>query len=89
MKFDDLMADHSIDAVRKTTWSRRNTLFLPPVVDGSRGIWCRLVGYDGNEEGVDVEYPMVVTACRDDSDDWQACEPHTEAVEHDTAKRNK
>lgn len=80
MRFDDLMADHSVTCIRKLKWAPRNTLFLPPVIDGHRGAWCRLVGYDGNAEGVDVEHKIIAAMCRDDEDDWEACEPHESAL---------
>lgn len=73
MKFDDLMNDHSVAAVRKERWANKNDrLVLPPVIDGQRAIWCKLIGHDGVDP--ESKRDLLVTHCRDNDDDWEVWE---------------
>jgi hypothetical protein len=68
MKFSDLMADHSVRAVRLKRWaSPDDYLELPVIVKGSRTPWCYLVGFNGREM---TRSPMLFFQCDDGSDDW-------------------
>jgi hypothetical protein len=69
MRFDDLIADHSVAAIRKTKWANKeDRLELPKVIEGVRGPWCALIAFDGFSV---EETQMLDVLCRDDDDDWE------------------
>lgn len=80
MKFDDLMNDFSVSRVRKSVWANlKEYLQLPPVVswngEESRGLWCKLYGYDGNADGEYTFTELLVMEARDNDDNWEVWNP--------------
>lgn len=83
MKFIEALRDHSIKAIRLPIWANEeDRLELPPIINGSRGPWCKCVfstpifAADGECKGFEMkETPIGAWEFAKDDSEYETWHP--------------